>query len=138
MSRKDTLHETVKTALIREGWTITHDPYLFDSTPQLSTDLGAERAIAAERGLEKIAVEVKSFLNVSQVVDLERAIGQYELYQHLLQQQEPERSLYVAVPRYAYEGIFSTPVGQIAIEKIGLKLMVFSISGEEELLWTTH
>jgi hypothetical protein len=85
MSRKDALHETVKTVLIQEGWTITHDPYLFDSTPQLSTDLGAERTIAAERGLEKIAVEVKSFLNVSQVVDLERAIGQYELYQQLLQ-----------------------------------------------------
>ncbi|GAK55505.1 hypothetical protein U27_02339 [Candidatus Vecturithrix granuli] len=29
MSRKDTYHPLVKEALIREGWTITHDPYYF-------------------------------------------------------------------------------------------------------------
>ncbi len=75
MSRRDTYHEIVKQALIKEGWTITHDPYVFDSDPQLATDLGAERLIAAERETEKIAVEIKSFLNQSQVVDLEKAIG---------------------------------------------------------------
>ncbi len=49
MSKRDTYHEVVKQALIREGWTITHDPYSFDAAPQLSTDLGAERLLAAER-----------------------------------------------------------------------------------------
>ncbi|MCP4397416.1 MAG: hypothetical protein GY801_08990, partial [bacterium] len=61
MSRRDTYHYVVKDALIREGWTITHDPYTFDTEPQLSTDLGAERTIAAEKGEDKIAVEIKSF-----------------------------------------------------------------------------
>ncbi|MGA1262474.1 MAG: element excision factor XisH family protein, partial [Prochlorothrix sp.] len=34
MAAKDRFHEQVRTALIQEGWTITHDPlYLeFDST----------------------------------------------------------------------------------------------------------
>jgi hypothetical protein len=100
MSRRDTYHDIVKHALIREGWTITHDPYMFRSEPELSTDLGAERPIAAEREGEKIAVEIKSFLQVSQVSELEKAIGQYELYTWLLHDQEPDRELYVAVPTH--------------------------------------
>ncbi|MCP4110140.1 MAG: hypothetical protein GY749_32230 [Desulfobacteraceae bacterium] len=135
MSRRDTYHYTVKDALIREGWTITHDPYTFDTEPQLSTDIGAERTIAAKKGDEKIAVEIKSFLNVSQVVDLERAIGQYILYEKLLLRQEPERELYLAVPVYAFEGIFSMPVGRLIAEELNIKLIVFSVSGEGELIW---
>ncbi len=53
MSRRDKYHYVVKDALIREGWAITHDPYVFKTDPKLSTDLGAERLIAAERGVEK-------------------------------------------------------------------------------------
>ena len=75
MSKRDKYHDTVKQALINEGWTITHDPYLFQTDPKLATDLGAERLLAAERGYERIAVEVKSFLRSSQVVDLEEALG---------------------------------------------------------------
>ena len=27
MPRKDVFHDTVKNALVKEGWVITHDPY---------------------------------------------------------------------------------------------------------------
>ncbi len=81
MSRRDTYHDLVKRALIREGWIITHDPYFLQADPKLSIDLGAERTLAAERGNEKIAVEIKSFLSESQVTELERAVGQYGIYQ---------------------------------------------------------
>jgi len=135
MSRRDTYHYIVKDALIREGWTITHDPYTFDTEPQLMTDLGAERTIAAERGEEKIAIEIKSFLSVSQVVDLEKALGQYVLYKQLLRHQEPERELYLAVPTHALEGIFRQPVGRVVVEELDVKLIIFSISGTGELLW---
>ncbi|GAK59897.1 FdxN element excision controlling factor protein [Candidatus Vecturithrix granuli] len=74
---------------------------MFRSEPELSTNLGAERTIAAEREGGKIAVEIKSFLYASQVSEFEKTIGQYELYIWLLQEQEPDRELYVAVPTYA-------------------------------------
>lgn len=135
MSRRDTYHYIVKDALIQDGWTITHDPYTFDTEPQLMADLGAERTIAAKKGENKIAIEIKSFLNVSQVVDLEKALGQYILYKQLLRHQEPERELYLAVPTYAFEGIFKQPVGRMVIEELEVKLIVFSISETEELLW---
>ena len=135
MSRKDMYHELVKAALIREGWEITHDPLVFKSEPELSTDLGAERPIAARRGQEKIAVEIKSFLQMSQISELEKAMGQYELYRWLLQDNEPDRELYVAVPIHAYEGIFSKPVGKMVVTKLQMKLIVYAVSGEEELRW---
>jgi hypothetical protein len=135
MSRRDLHHDLVTQALISEGWTITHDPYYFESDPELATDLGAERMVAAERETEKFAVEIKTFGVDSQVVDLERAIGQYMLYEEFLKMQEPDRELYLAVPSHAFEGIFARQVGQVAIKKVGLKLIVFSLVEGEDLLW---
>lgn len=134
MSRKDTYHELVKSALIKEGWTITHDPYFLESDPKLSIDLGAKRTIAAEKDCDKIAVEVKSFITQSQVTELEKAVGQYGIYQELLKIQEPDRKLYLAVPIDAFENIFSRQVGKVAIQKFNLKLIVFYFT-EENLLW---
>jgi hypothetical protein len=37
-------------------------------------DLGAERLIAAERGTERIAVEIKSFRSPSEIHDIEEAV----------------------------------------------------------------
>lgn len=135
MSKRDKYHETVKQALIREGWAITHDPYMFQTDPKLATDLGAERLLAAERGYERIAVEIKSFLRSSQVVDLEEAIGQYALYQLFLRQSDPERQLYLAVPRHALDNILSREVGRVAIEGLKVNVIVYSLADEEPLLW---
>ena len=93
MSRKDTYHYLVNSALIKEGWKISHDPYILKSDPKLSIDLGGQRTIAAEKDCDKIAVEVKSFITDSQVTELERAVGQYGIYQELLKIQEPDREL---------------------------------------------
>ena len=99
MPAKDRYHNAVKQALIKDGWTITHDPY----TPTVGqkdvfVDLGAERPIAAEKGGEKIAVEVKSFVSPSDIRDLENTAGQYAFYRSLLARYEPERHLFLAVP----------------------------------------
>ncbi|GAK52403.1 FdxN element excision controlling factor protein [Candidatus Moduliflexus flocculans] len=80
MPAKDKYHQHIKNALIKDGWTITHDPYMIDYEEiTVYADLGAERLIAAERGVEKIVVEIKSFLKRSLVQDLKEALGQYEL-----------------------------------------------------------
>ncbi|KOR30588.1 hypothetical protein TI05_13720 [Achromatium sp. WMS3] len=136
MSRRDKYHDLVKNALIREGWTITHDPYYFiDTDPQLSTDIGAERLIAAENATQKIVVEVKSFLAESQVVELEKTIGQYGLYRRFLARQAPERTLYLAIPQHAFEGIFSRQVGREAIEEFRILLFVYSLLESKPLVW---
>lgn len=136
MARRDKFYQIVYDALKAEGWTITHEEYVFDADPQLSTDLGAERLLVAERQMEKIAVEIKSFLQDSQAAELEKAIGQYGLYRKLLELQEPERKLYLAVPLHAYEDIFARQVGKLAIEVFELQLIVYDVAEQEPLLWT--
>jgi len=62
MARLDKIHDKVKNALIKDGWTITHDPFAIQFEElDLYVDLAAERVFAAERADEKIAVEIKSF-----------------------------------------------------------------------------
>ena len=100
MPAKDRYHDTVKQALIKDGWTITHDAYtLTVGQKDVFVDLGAERPIAAEKGGEKIAVEVKSFVSPSDIRDLENAVGQYAFYRSLLARYEPERRLFLAATR---------------------------------------
>ena len=66
MSRKDIIHDTAKNALINDGWEITHDPFPISFGSQRGyIDLGAEKFVAAMRGNEKIAVEIKSFVGRS-------------------------------------------------------------------------
>jgi hypothetical protein len=46
MPAKDHYHETVKNALIKDGWTITHDPLILRlSKKKLYIDLGAEQLL---------------------------------------------------------------------------------------------
>jgi hypothetical protein len=99
MPAKDTYHDAVRAALIRDGWTITHDPYtILFGLDNLYADLGAEKTLGAERGDEKIAVEIKSFLGTSGLRDFELALGQFLFYRTLIDRTEPERTLFLAVP----------------------------------------
>jgi hypothetical protein len=76
MSALDKSHNAVKNALIKDGWTITDDPLtLIVGGERLHIDLGAERVIAAEKGTEKIAVEIKTFAAASKLAALEDAAG---------------------------------------------------------------
>jgi len=75
---RDVFHEVVRNAMIADGWTITHDGYRLITDllkDALTVDLGAQRLLAAERGVEKIAVEVKSFLGDSLIYDFHSALG---------------------------------------------------------------
>jgi hypothetical protein len=71
---KDIYHDTVKTALEKDGWTITDELLrLTIGSRSVYIDLGAEKLIAAEKEGRQIAIEIKSFLSPSPVNDLENA-----------------------------------------------------------------
>ncbi|MDX2043648.1 MAG: element excision factor XisH family protein [Acidobacteriota bacterium] len=97
MSRRDTYHDAVKRALIKDGWTISHDPLrLSYEGTTVSTDLGAEKAFAdGERiAVEIIAVEVKDFDGDQKMSQFEKALGQYNLYRTLLRVLSPGRTIF--------------------------------------------
>ncbi|MEG4837846.1 XisH family protein [Microcoleus sp. B9-D4] len=136
MPAKDIYHNNVRTALEKDGWTITNDPLTLEiGDRSLFVDLGAEKILAAEKQGRKIAVEVKSFLSISPVHDLEEALGQYIVYEDILELSEPERNIYLAVREEVYLDIFSEPLGQLLLRKKRLKLIVFDSSKEIIVRW---
>jgi hypothetical protein len=133
---KDIYHDTVRRALQNNGWTITHDPFpLQIGKKRLSADLGAERLISAERGLQRIVVEVKSFVGPSDVKDLEQALGQYVLYRQILDEMGIERSLYLAVSQPTFNSVFTIELGQILLKNQVIKLIVFDDENEAIVQW---
>ncbi len=136
MPAKDTYHNNVRIALEKDGWTITNDPLTLEiGDRSLFVDLGAEKIFAAEKQGRKIAVEVKSFIAASPVHDLEEALGQYIVYEDILEVSEPERNIYLAVREEVYLDIFSEPIGQLLLQKKRLKLIVFDSSKEIIVRW---
>jgi hypothetical protein len=136
MPARDSYHDVVKAALIADGWTITDDPlWLHVGKKDLFVDLGAERLLAATKENRKIAVEVKSFPGASEVADLEMALGQYVLYRGVLEETEPERVIYLAVPATVYEDLFTEPIGQVLFRRVNLHLIVFDPKARVIIRW---
>ena len=133
---KDFFHQQVCKALEKEGWTITHDPlYLEAYDPSWAIDLGAERMVAAERGTEKIAIEIKSFLKLSFPHEFHAAIGQYLIYRSALKRVEQERSLFLAIPLEVYESEFHRQGIANAIEDYDVSLCIYDPLTEEIVVW---
>ena len=125
---KDLFHDVVKTALIVEGWQVTHDPFPVDyGDVQMQIDLGAERLLAAQRNTEKIAVEAKSFTKPSAISEFHTAVGQYFNYRHALRAQEPDRKLYLAVPSQTYDQFFRLRFVEEIIQEQKILLVIYNI-----------
>ncbi len=138
MPVRDTFHDSVKSALIKDGWTITHDPYtLTFGQRNVFVDLGAERILAAEKEQDKIAVEIKGFHGPSDVRDLEVAVGQYVFYRSLLARYEPERQLFLAVPHDVFASTFDEPVARPVVEDESIALIAFDPEKEVIVKWTS-
>jgi hypothetical protein len=133
---RDLFHNVVKTALIAEGWQITHDPFPIDyGDVQMQIDLGAERLLAAQRDTDKIAIEIKSFINPSAISEFHTAVGQYLNYRRALRVQEPDRILYLAVPSQAYQQFFRLKFVEEGIKEYQLYLAVYDVEEERITQW---
>ncbi|MFN9650425.1 MAG: XisH family protein [Pseudanabaena sp.] len=136
MSAKDLFHEAVRQALQKEQWIITDDPLKFKfGNVNFQVDLGAEKIVAAERAGEKIAVEMKSFLHPSAITDFYSARGQFLSYRLAIEANEPNRTLYLAVPVDVYKTFFQLEFTQVAIQRYQLLLVVYNPGNEEIVKW---
>jgi hypothetical protein len=136
MPVRDQYHDAVCHALIQDGWTITHDPlHLRWGAKDLYVDLGAERLVGAQKGTRQIAVEVKSFVGLSEMKDLEQAVGQYVVYHDVMAKLEPQRQLYLAVDQATFADLFTEPIGQLLLENSRVRLLVFDRLTEVICQW---
>jgi len=136
MSAKDKFHDVVKIALQKDGWQITDDPLSISvGGVDMLIDLGAECLLAAERQGEKIAVEIKSFLNTSAITDFHLAVGQFINYRTALKFKDPQRQLFLAIPLTAYNDFFKREFTTAVVEDYQLKLLVYDLEEEVIALW---
>jgi hypothetical protein len=104
---------------------------------EMYIDLGAERVIGAERNGEKIAVKVKSFLGQATVYEFHLALGQFINYRAVLQQQEADRILYLAIPLDTFDTFFNLPFTQAVVQQNQMKLLVYDVDQEVIVIWQT-
>ena len=136
MPARDIFHNAVKQALEKEGWKITHDPLPVSfELGDMYIDLGAEKILAAEKEGEKIAVEVKSFFKTSVISEFHTALGQFINYRLALSEQEPDRTLYLAVPIDTYTSFFTIRLVQNIIKTYQLKLITYQPVTEDIVEW---
>jgi len=136
MGRRDHYHDVLRRTHEKDGWTITHDPF---SLPYggviVEIDLDAERLIAAEKGNERIAVEVKSFTSPSIVSEFRTALGQYLNYRMALKELDEQRDLYLAIPESIDESFFRQALPLKVLNEFGIKVLVFDPQHEEVKEW---
>ena len=133
---RDKYHYHVREALVKDGWTITDDPYYIIS-PGLNypVDLGAEKIIGAIKENKKIAVEIKSFLADSLPNEFHTALGQYLDYESGIEDQEPDREIYLAMPIGAWQKIQKIPLLLKNVNKYTVDLLIYDIGTKTIVEW---
>jgi XisH protein len=139
MSRRDSLHDAARRTLEKDGWIITDDPLILVlEKTLLKADLGAEKFFTAEKADLKIAIEIKDFDTPSVISELEKTMGQLQLYQWALEGQEPYRQLFLAVSEAIYLKHFQKPIFQLVLNRNKINLLVYEPEQEVIIQWITH
>ncbi|CAD0224160.1 FdxN element excision controlling factor XisH-like protein [Planktothrix agardhii] len=137
MPRKDIYHDAVKNALIKDGWTITADPYPLEyEDVELYPDLAVEKVISEEQKQRKIIIEIKSFISSSLMKDFELALGQYILYRDLIQLAQDEyQEIYLAIKDEIYDTFFQRKSIKAVVKLNQVALLVINTDKEEIVQW---
>ena len=133
---RDKIHQAFRSALEDEGWLVTNDPlYLRIGTIPIHIDLGAEKLIAAEKGKQKIAVEVKTFGNTSFITALYEAVGKYIVYRKALELLKPNVPLYLALPDDIYKKISKERILKAVVVDENIKLILYHTDLQKITSW---
>lgn len=129
-------HDEVRAALVADGWTVTDDPlHLRYAGDDLYVDLAAERLIAAEKGTQRIAVEIKTFSGPSEIADLHAAVGQFVVYREVLAEVDPQRELFLAVPEEVRAEVFESGVARMMLVRQIRRLVSYDPARKEIVRW---
>ena len=133
---RDKIHDAIKVALQNDGWLVTDDPfYLKIGKIRIHIDLGGEKIFDAEKGTQKIAVEVKTFGNTSFITALYEAVGKFIIYRKALEFLRPDRPLYLAIPEDIYKKINKELILNAVIVDEKIKLVLYNTDLQKITSW---
>jgi hypothetical protein len=134
--RKDSIHDAVKNALVKDGWTILDDPYRIEyDDADVYADLRVEKSDDGIHIKRTLVIEIKGFLHDSPMTDLGRALGQYQLYRGYLSEVAPDEELYLAVDEVIYRTQFQRVAFQRIITYYDVALLIVDTDKEEIVQW---
>ena len=85
--------------------------------------------------MEKIVVEIKSFINQSVAYDFHHALGQYLVYKTGLVENGDESDLFLAVPLNIFDTFLQKPFIQKVLHKFDVKVICFDPTKNHPLKW---
>ena len=136
MPRKDTYHDVVRIALVKDDWRIVDDPLrVVAGGVGLFIDLSAEPILTVERENKRIAIEIKSFEIQSQITSFYEALGKYITYRKALFMTKMDLELYLAVPKRAFDTIFQKDLVKQLIVEYKVHIVVYSDKNQTIILW---
>ena len=138
MPAKDIYQDTVKNALIKDGWVIWGENFhiqVDEESLAMFIDLVADELIGAEKNGRTIAVEVKSFQGESKLYQFHAALGQFLNIRSALREIRPEWIVYLAVNSDVYRNFFRLKFIQDRIKEHDIKLLIFDVDNEEIVSW---
>lgn len=136
MGEQDKFYDRVKRALMSDRWTVADQPLKVVAFEEfLDQDFGASPLILAERGLERIAVAVNSFFSAAPIEDFYQAVGEIFSYRLVLEIQDPDRPIYLAIPEDVYRSFFQLDFIRGAIEEFRIPLIVYDPMGQVVVEW---
>jgi hypothetical protein len=131
---RDKYHQPIKESLELAGWLVYENQRLRFGAHNLNIDLIAH-LITADRGMEKIAVEVKDFSSFMPMGRVYEAIGQCLVYKGILQRADPERQLYMGISQAAARILFREMNIQIIVDDYGLRFLIVNIKERRIVEW---
>lgn len=136
MPRRDTIHDAVKNALVKDGWTVTNDPFrIHYGDMDVFADLRIEKAEGENLTRRALVIEIKSFVEDSAAHSLGTALGQYEMYRTLLRHVAPGDRLYLAISDTVYERQFVREAFQLIVQEHDLAMVIVNVEQEEVVRW---
>jgi hypothetical protein len=132
----DLYHDTVRDALRKDGWRLTHTALQLKARAESGAgELWEGPWLIAAKDERKVAVVVRGFVGRSTLADITHTWEQLGLSRPRLHAMDADRVVYLAVRQATYSACFGGTQGDLLLAKEHMQLIVFDPRAEVIVQW---